>query len=434
MEPQNKNSRPQRFPQRLKIGGCDAGELAETHGTPLICYDEAIIRDNCKRYIASFARNGNRVAYAGKAFLCLAMCQIVAEEGLYLDVVSGGELYTALQAGFPAEKIYFHGNNKSRDELTMAVTAGVGCIVVDNTYEYQNLREVARASRSLQPVSILLRVAVGVDAATHPYVMTGHFESKFGLSLGSQELDSLVADALNEPSLTLMGFHSHIGSQITDSRSFTQAVDALFAGVRRYLTLYQWSPPELNLGGGLGVPYTADDKQISIEEHCALLLNTAQRHMDDLNFTSRLTVEPGRSIVGPAGTTLYRVGAIKRTPNGRCFVNVDGGMADNPRVALYQAKYTCSVADQIDQPGSFTYTVAGKACESGDILIWDHPLPEVQSGDILAVNTTGAYTYSMASNYNRLPRPAVVLAKDGEAKLIIARETYSDLTRLDRPK
>ncbi|MBT9175831.1 MAG: Diaminopimelate decarboxylase [Firmicutes bacterium] len=430
MEPQNKNSRP----QRLKIGGCDAVELAETHGTPLICYDEDVIRDNCRRYIASFARNDNRVAYAGKAFLCLAMCQIVAEEGLYLDVVSGGELYTALQAGFPAEKIYFHGNNKSLDELTMAVTAKVGCIVVDNAHEYQNLKEVVKAKGSVRPVSILLRVAAGVDAATHPYVMTGHFDSKFGLSLGSQELNNLVADALNEPSLTLMGFHSHIGSQIADLSSFAQAVDALFAGVRHYLALYKWLPLELNMGGGLAVPYTDQDEHVSPEELCALLLNTAQRHMDDLNFTPRLTVEPGRSIVGPAGTTLYRVGAIKRTPNGRCFVNVDGGMADNPRVALYQAKYTCSVADRLDQPRSFVYTVAGKTCESGDILIWDYPLPEMRSGDILAVNTTGAYTYSMASNYNRLPRPAVVLAKEGEAKLIIARETYSDLTRLDRPK
>ncbi len=422
---QNKISRA----QRLQIGGCDADELAETYGTPLICYDEAMIRDNCRRYMASFARGGNRVAYAGKAFLCLAMCQIVAEEGLHLDVVSGGELYTALQAGFPAEKIYFHGNNKSHAELTMAVAAGVGCIVVDNVYEYQHLKEIA--VQNARPVDILLRVAVGVNAETHPYIMTGHLDSKFGLSIGSQELDSLVADALKAPSLSLLGFHSHIGSQIADLNAFASAVDALCVCVRRYLSLHRWSPQELNLGGGLAVPNTAEDERVSIEELCLVLSETAQLHSDALNIAPRLTVEPGRSIVGPAGTTLYRVGAIKRTSTGRCFVNVDGGMADNPRVALYQARYTCSVADRADEPGSFIYTIAGKACESGDILVWDHPLPAVQSGDILAVHTTGAYTYSMAGNYNRLPRPAVVLAKAGQARVIIARESYSDLTRLD---
>ncbi len=415
--------------QRLLIGGCDAGELAEKYGTPLICYDEDVIRDNCRRYIASFARNNNRVAYAGKAFLCLAMCQIAAEEGLYLDVVSGGELYTALEASFPAERIYFHGNNKSLAEMSMAVAAGVGSIVVDNAYEYRHLKEIAR--RSERPVNILLRVAVGVDAATHPYVMTGHFGSKFGLSLGSQDLDSLVADALNEPSLALCGFHSHIGSQITDLTAFARAVEALFTGVRRYLALHRRVPLELNLGGGLAVQYTAQDRNVTIEELCALLLDTAQTHMDELKIAPRLTVEPGRSIVGPAGTTLYRVGAIKHTPQGSSFVSIDGGMADNPRVALYQAKYTCCLADRCDEPGSLSYTVVGKACESGDILIWDHPLPPVQSGDLLAVNTTGAYTYSMASNYNRLPRPAIVLAKDGAAQVIVARETYADLTRRD---
>lgn len=415
---------------RDMIGGCDAVELAQRYGTPLICYDEDMIRDNCRRYMASFAHNQNRVAYAGKAFLCLAMCQIVEEEGLYLDVVSGGELYTALQAGFPPERIYFHGNNKSHAELTMAVSEGVGCVVVDNAYEYHTLKEIAAAGG--KPVNILLRVAVGVDAATHPYVMTGHVDSKFGLGLNSQTLDDLVADALEDPRLTLLGFHSHIGSQIADLHAFARATEALFAGIRRYIALHKWSPLEVNLGGGLAVQYTIDDKPATIEELCAVLLETATRHMDDQKISPRLTIEPGRSIVGPAGTTLYRVGAIKGTSTGRRFVSIDGGMADNPRVALYQAKYTCSLASRRNEANSAVYTIAGKACESGDILIWDHPLPIVQSGDILAVHTTGAYTYSMASNYNRLPRPAVVLAKDGVARLIIERESYNDLTRNDR--
>jgi diaminopimelate decarboxylase len=412
------------------IGGCNAVELAEKYGTPLICYDEDVIRDNCRRYINSFARQHNRVAYAGKAFLCLAMCQIVAEEGLYLDVVSGGELYTALQAGFPAERIYLHGNNKSHAELTMAVDEGVGCVVVDNAYEYHTLKEIASAND--KPVGILLRVAVGIDAATHPYIMTGHLDSKFGIGINSQTLDELVADALKNPKLTLLGLHSHIGSQIADLQAFTQAAEAMFAGVRRYMALHKWSPLELNLGGGLAVAYTADDKPATIEALCTVLLETAKRHMDELRISPRLTIEPGRSIVGPAGTTLYRAGAIKYTAEGRCFVNIDGGMADNPRVALYQAKYTCSLVSRSQEPASTVYTIAGKACESGDILIWDYPLPTVRSGDLLAVHTTGAYTYSMASNYNRLPRPAVVLVKDGVARPIIERETYNDLTRNDR--
>jgi len=415
--------------KHLLLGGCDAVELAEQFGTPLICYDEAVIRANCRRYIASFVRGQNRVAYAGKAFLCLAMCQILAEEGLYLDVVSGGELYTARQAGFPMERVYFHGNNKSSAELALAIAEGVGCVVVDNTYEYEQLKLLAESSS--RTIRILLRVAVGVNPATHPYVQTGHLGAKFGFGLSSTQLDAVVADALHAPRVELLGFHSHIGSQITELDAFGQAVDALFSGVQRYHTMHRWWPEELNLGGGLGVQYTPQDQGVSIEELATLLLSTAQTHMDTRGIAPRLTIEPGRSIVGPAGTTLYRVGALKHTDHGRNYVNIDGGMTDNPRVALYQAKYTCCLANRMDEPASEVYTVAGKACETGDILIWDHSLPAVQSGDLLAVHVTGAYNYSMASNYNRLPRPAVVLVKDGAAKQIIARESYSDLTRLD---
>lgn len=414
----------------LEIGGCDVVGLAAAYGTPLIVYDEALLRENCRRYQRSFAQNGHRVAYAGKAFLCVAMCQLIESEGLLLDVVSGGELHTALAAGFPAERIYFHGNNKSPGELTMALQAGVGHIVVDNRYEYFLLKSLSNDVE--RPVVILLRVALGVDAATHQYIRTGQHDSKFGFALGGDDLEAVFADALTAKNLVLAGFHSHIGSQITSLVAFRQAVDIMFELIRSYRDRYPWRPLEVNLGGGLGVNYLPGDGAASIEDLARLIREVAEAHMADFGLDLRLVLEPGRSIVAAAGTTLYTVGGMKDVPGGRSYIAVDGGMTDNPRTALYQAKYSCLLANRAAEPPAGVYAIAGKSCESGDMLIWEHSLPAVNHGDILAVFVTGAYTYSMASNYNRLPRPAIVLVSGGVARTIIERETYADLLRLDR--
>lgn len=414
----------------LEIAGCDTIELAKEHGTPLICYDEALIRDNCRRYIRSFVRGSNRVAYAGKAFLSIALCQILEEEGLYLDVVSGGELYTALKANFPPERIYFHGNNKTKEEIVMAMQAGVGHFVVDNLLEYSMLKEVAQQAGNT--LSILFRVALGVDAATHKYIQTGQHDSKFGFAIQSKELDQVIADAVKTEFLVFEGFHSHIGSQITSLGGFKQAVEVMFELVNQYRQAHGWTPAEISFGGGLGVNYLPVDESSVIEDLSALILQCADEQMANLRVSPRLVIEPGRSIVGQAGTTLYSVGSMKTIPGIRNYVAVDGGMTDNPRPALYQAKYTCMLANKATEKISGVYSIAGRCCESGDMLIWDHPLPLVESGDILAVFVTGAYNYSMASNYNRLPKPAVVLAQGGQSRVIIQRETYDDLVRLDK--
>ncbi|MBS3951277.1 MAG: diaminopimelate decarboxylase [Peptococcaceae bacterium] len=414
----------------LEIGNCDTLNLVREFGTPLICYDEALIRANCRTYINSFKRRENRVAYAGKAFLSIAMCQIIDEEGLYLDVVSGGELYTALKAGFPVERIYFHGNNKTADELQQALYAQVGCFVIDNRHEYELLRQLVLTAK-YRPV-ILLRVALGVDAATHKYIQTGQHDSKFGFAINSGELDRTVEDLTKDTVMNFLGFHSHIGSQITTLGGFRQAVGIMFDLVNDYKLKYQWVPSELSLGGGLGIAYTLSEEANTIEELTSLVLTAAEEQMERVQVYPRLVLEPGRSIVGQAGTTLYTTGAIKQIAGVRNYVAVDGGMTDNPRPALYQAQYQCALAGRMLEQNEETYSIAGKCCESGDMLIWNHELPRVQCDEVLAVFYTGAYNYSMASNYNRIPRPAVVLVKDGNARLIIQRESYEDIIKLDK--
>lgn len=412
----------------LEIGGCDSLDLVREHGTPLMVYDEALIRDNCRRYMRAFAVGDNRVAYAGKAFLSVGLCQLIEEEGLYLDVVSGGELHTALCAGFPPERIYFHGNNKTPSELTQALEAGVGCIVVDNNYEYQLLRDLLPAAK--KPPAILLRVALGVDAATHKYIQTGQHDSKFGFTINSVELESVVNDLIHSQ-LRFLGFHSHIGSQITTLNGFKQAVGFMFSVVEKYKNDFNWCPVELSFGGGLGIPYLGQDEVGTIEELTSLILATASEEMKRLGVSPRLVIEPGRSIVGSAGTTFYTIGSSKRIPGVRNYIAIDGGMTDNPRPALYQAKYECMLAGRAQESAAETYSIAGRCCESGDMLIWDYKLPNIEHGDVLAVFATGAYNYSMASNYNRIPRPLVLLVAEGCARVLIARESYADLVRLD---
>lgn len=415
----------------LEIGGCDTTELAREFGTPLYVLDEQAFRDLCRQYYKSFTeKHGGVVLYAAKSLFTLAVCRLVDEEDLSLDVVSGGELYTALKAGFPPEKIYFHGNNKSYEELKMALEAGIHRYMVDNLYELEMLSELATAAGKV--ASIELRLTPGVEAHTHDYIKTGQIDSKFGLVIENGQAMEGVKRALAARNIELKGIHCHIGSQIFELDSYTHAADVMlgFAGKARDET--GWIPEELDIGGGLGIYYAAGDQPQSVEEFADQVMETVKKKAAEVGIpVPRVIVEPGRSISGPAGITLYTVGSIKDIPGIRKYVAVDGGMVDNPRPALYQAVYEAMLANKAAQEPVEIVSIAGKCCESGDMLVWDIKLPPAEPGDILAVNATGAYNHSMASNYNMLPRPAMVLVRDGQAEIIVRRETYEDLLRRD---
>jgi len=417
----------------LFIGGCDAVELAKRFGTPLYVLDEAFFRARARAYIEGFTETypDFKVVYAGKALLTTAICRIVEEEGLYLDVVSGGELYTALYAGFPPDRIVFHGNNKSPAELKMALDYGVHRIVVDNLQELEILSQLTMATG--REASILIRVTPGVEAHTHSYVKTGQIDSKFGLAIQTGQAYQAAQRALALERVRLAGFHCHIGSQIFDVRSYEAALEVMFDFFAELKAELGLVPHEVNLGGGLGIRYVDGDVSMDPKAFAAHLSQAVRREAQKRDLPLPvILVEPGRSIVGEAGTTLYTIGSIKEIPGVRTYVAVDGGMADNPRVALYQARYEALVANKADDPPCQVVSIAGKCCESGDMLIWDLKTPRLEPGDILAVFATGAYNYSMASNYNRLPRPAMVLVADGTADVIVERESYADLVRLDR--
>jgi diaminopimelate decarboxylase len=422
----------------LELGGCDATELAAAYGTPLYVLDEGAIRERCRAYRAAFESRypTAHVEYAAKAFLCLAMARLVEEEGLYLDVASAGELYTALRAGFPPARIVVHGNNKSPAELQLALQAGAGRIVVDNLDEIELLAALVKTRGS--PQEVLIRVAPGVDPHTHRRIQTGQADTKFGLNAASGAALEGVRRVLATSGLLFTGLHTHIGSNLHDATAHLAALEAvldLAAEVRRETGL---AIEELNLGGGLGIRYTPHDAPMSVEAFAEsvvdrLTAGLAARHLP----LPVLSVEPGRSVVGEAGTTLYTVGAIKEVPipgppGMRRYVTIDGGMSDNPRPQLYDAVYSALIANKATQGGDVRVRIAGKHCET-DILIQDTQIQEPEAGDALAVQATGAYTYSMASNYNRLPRPAAVFVRDGAARLISRRETLEDLIRLDVP-
>lgn len=417
----------------LEIGGCDAVELARQYGTPLYVIDEGRLRATCREYVDSFHEfypGPTEVIYAGKAFLTMGMCRLLQQENLSLDVCSGGELYTALQADFPVERLHFHGNNKSPEELTMAVEAGIGRVIVDNGYELALLDDIAR--RAGRPMDILLRLTPGVEADTHSYIQTGQVDSKFGFHMVEGIALEAVKDALSREGVRLRGLHCHIGSQLFDLSSFEIAVRLMFDFIEEARQAAGFVPEELNMGGGLGIRYHKGEPSVRPQEYARRLADAVQKEAEARGIPlPRLSVEPGRSIIAGAGTTLYTVGSIKHIPGVRTYAAVDGGMADNPRVSLYGAVYEAMVANKAGQPETETVSIAGKCCESGDMLIWDAQLAPLEPGDILAVHGTGAYNYSMASNYNRLPRPAVVLVRDGESCLLVQRETWADLTRLD---
>ena len=422
----------------LEIGGCDAVDLAAEFGTPLYVFDEAAIRARCRAYKEAFgARYPNvQVEYAAKAFLCLAMAQLVHEEGLHLDVASAGELYTALKAGVPGSQLVFHGNNKSVEELRLAIESGVGRIVVDSLHELDLLDQVAPFQK--RPQEVLVRVAPGVDPHTHRRIRTGQADTKFGFNVASGAALEGVRRVVETHSLLFAGLHCHIGSNLFETRAHQEAIDVLLdlaVAVREETGL---SVEELNIGGGVGIRYTAGDAPPSLdafaeEISAALHEGLAARHLP----LPLLQLEPGRSIVGEAGTTLYTVGTIKEVaipepPGTRTYVAIDGGMSDNPRPQLYDAVYTALIANKAGAPADFEVRVSGKHCET-DTLIDSTLLQRPEPGDVLAVLSTGAYNYSMASNYNRLPRPAAVFVKDGQAQLVIKRETLDDLLRQDLP-
>ncbi|MHC6178519.1 diaminopimelate decarboxylase [Clostridium sp. JNZ X4-2] len=411
----------------LYIGGVSAEDLVKRFKTPLYVIDEDFVRDKCRRYHKAFeADKNNKITYAGKAFLTLAMCNIINSEGLHLDVVSGGELYTALKSGFPMEKVYFHGNNKTPEEIEMGLNFGVGRFVVDNLCEMKKINLLAQKKNIVQKV--LLRVTPGIEAHTHEYIKTGQVDSKFGFTMLKGEYMDMIKKAMSMPNLKFVGVHCHIGSEIFEIKPYEDEVEIMLKLVRRIKDETGYEVEELNLGGGFGIYYNEGDKPKSIEDFCGIILESAKLKSKELNIKlPSLTIEPGRSIIGNAGTTLYTIGAIKNIPGIRKYVFVDGGMADNIRPALYGANYECAVANKVHSSYEETVTIGGKCCESGDILIKDVKLPEAKTGDILAVSTTGAYGYSMASNYNKIPIPAAVLVKHGEARQIVRRQSFDEM-------
>lgn len=415
----------------LEIGGYDTTELVARFGTPLYVLDEALIRDNCRAFIRAFKQEevDFQVAYASKALCTMALCRIIEEEGLSLDVVSDGELYTALKAGFPVERIHFHGNNKTPFELEMALNAKIGCIVIDNFTELQLLQSLALKQN--QQVDVLLRLTPGVEAHTHEYIQTGQEDSKFGFSLAGGHATRAVEQCLKSSHLRLLGFHSHIGSQIFDVIGFELAINKLGEFAKHCFETYHFVSKVINVGGGLGIRYTKDDVPLPVNHFIKAIVSHVRTAFSYQTELPSIWIEPGRRIVGEAGTTLYRIGTEKHIPGIRHYISVDGGMTDNPRPALYQAKYEAMLANKAGAVNEQTVSVAGKCCETGDMLIWDLELPRVEIGDILAVSSTGAYNYSMASNYNRIRKPAVVLVSDGEADVIVQRETLDDIIAHD---
>ncbi|MFC5448022.1 diaminopimelate decarboxylase [Paenibacillus aestuarii] len=416
----------------LEIGGVDATKLVAEYGSPLYVYDEALIRTRCREFVEAFQASGFKyqVAYASKAFCVMAMCRIVSEEGMSLDVVSDGELYTALQAGFPAERIHFHGNNKTPEEIAMAIDAKIGCFVVDNFIELHLLNEIASEKR--QKVKILLRITPGVEAHTHEYISTGQMDSKFGFDLGNGSALRAVQESIQLSHIELLGVHSHIGSQIFEVEGFYIAAEKVAGFAVQVRQELGFTFKVINLGGGFGIRYVEGDTPLSVAAYVKAITDAIK-----INFTKNdyplpeIWVEPGRSIVGDAGTTLYTVGTTKEIPGVRKYVAVDGGMTDNPRPALYEAVYEAMLANRATEAPEELVSIAGKCCESGDMLIWDLKLPQVKAGDVLAVSCTGAYNYSMASNYNRIRRPAVVFVKDGQSDLVVKRESYADIVGND---
>ena len=415
----------------LVIAGCDTLDLADEFGTPVYILDEEALRLKCRAFVQEFQgrHTSSQVVYASKAYINPALARIFAEEGLGLDVVSGGELAIAQRADFPLDHVYFHGNNKTPQELVEAVDHNIGWVVLDSFHELEMLDAIAGQAGKTQ--NVLIRVSPGIDPHTHAHTTTGVLDSKFGFSIQTGHAAQAIRQALKAPNLNLKGLHFHLGSPIFELEPYRAAVDLVLRFASEFreegLELQEFSP-----GGGFAIAYTRDQEPPEVSEYAEAIISTMTATCQDLSMPlPRLIVEPGRSIIGPAGVALYRIGAIKDIPGVRRYVSIDGGMGDNIRPALYQAAYEVIAAGKADQDLSHKVTIAGKYCESGDVLASDVMLPELESGDIIAIPAAGAYCPSMASNYNLNPRPPMVLVRNGESRIIRRRESYQDMMHCD---
>lgn len=414
----------------LSIGGCDLTELAEKYGTPLYVLDEETIRAVCRDYKKAFSKYKKvRMMYASKALCTMGTSVLISSEGFGFDVVSGGEIYTLHKAGIEMSNVLFNGNNKSIDELNLALDLGVGRISVDNFLELSLLNELAKSKNLV--ANILLRITPGIECHTHEYIQTGHLDSKFGFDL--TQIDEAVDLILNTYSnLKLHGLHAHIGSQIFETKVYHDEIEILIKELSRLDEKFNLKLDEINIGGGLGVKYTEKDVPPSTYEIADVIINSLNENIQKYKIEPpTVFLEPGRSVISTAGVTLYTLGSSKQVPHGKKYVAVDGGMADNIRPAMYEAEYIAQIANKPDFELSQNVTIAGRFCESGDILIKDINLPEIEEGDILCVFNTGAYNYSMASNYNRVQKPAMVLVNNSQSDIIVNRETLEDLISKD---
>ncbi|MBU5255967.1 diaminopimelate decarboxylase [Tissierella praeacuta] len=414
------------------FAGCDTVKLAEKYKTPLYVMSEDYIKERLKEIKKDFLEKHEKTmaVYASKAFLTKEMARIVKESGIGMDVVSGGELYTAIQVDFPMEKIIFHGNNKTIDELELAIENNVGRIVVDHLEEIDMIEEIGK--RYNRKVHILFRISPGIDSHTHKYIQTGQVDSKFGIPLEEKSIKSAMEKVLKLKFTELVGFHFHIGSQISDNENHIKAIRIMAQLIKKVKDDYGFIVKELNTGGGYGIHYSENEERKPLAYFTDFIIKEIEERCKEYGLERPLVIiEPGRWVVGEAGITIYTIGAIKEIPGIRTYVSVDGGMPDNPRPSLYEAKYEAVVINKLDKEPTDLVTIAGKCCESGDILIWDLKVPTLETGDKLAVLSTGAYNYSMSSNYNRIPRPAVVMISEGKDRLIVKRETYDDILRND---
>ncbi|MCI5751355.1 MAG: diaminopimelate decarboxylase [Oscillospiraceae bacterium] len=417
----------------LTIGGLDTVSLAKEYGTPLYVMDEDLIREHCRSFKESIDRyygGAGLACYASKAFSCKAIYKIMNEEGMGVDVVSGGELYTALKAGFPMDRVCFHGNNKTDDELALALENNVGRIVVDNIFELERLNEMAE--KQGRTAKIMFRIKPGIDAHTHNFVRTGQIDSKVGFALETGEAFEAVKKAIALPHIELVGLHCHIGSQILDIDPFECAAEVMLHFIGKIKKELGYEIRDLNLGGGFGIKYTEGDNPVPYDSYMEKVSEKVKAVCaeEDIRLPYIL-IEPGRSIAAPAGITLYTVGGIKHIPNIRTYVSIDGGMCDNPRYILYQSEYEAVVANRAAEPRTESVTIAGKCCETGDLIGEGMPVQKIEVGDTLAILATGAYNYSMSSNYNRIPKPPVVMIKDGQSRVVVKRETLDDIIRND---
>ena len=416
----------------LEIGGVSVKKLAEEYQTPLYIMDQQLIENNMKKYIENFksSKFETEIVYASKAFLSKGMCQLANKYGLSIDAVSGGELYSIKASNFPMNRVHMHGNNKSMEELSMCLDWGIGIVILDNRDEIERLGKLAEEKG--KTIKVMLRVNIGIDAHTHEYIRTAKHTSKFGESIFDENIYNIIESILKYKNLEFLGFHSHIGSQIFDTKAFHESIETMLNFTKEVSEKFGIYIPEMNLGGGFGVYYVEEDTEIDIEKFMKSMINHIEKTLEKENMKlSRVSIEPGRSIVGNAGGTLYTVGGTKETYGGVKYVFIDGGMTDNIRPALYQAKYEAVVANKLNEEPTEKVTIAGKCCESGDIIGKNMELAKAETGDLIFVPTTGAYGYSMSSNYNKALRPAVVFVKDGKSHLSIKRETFEDLVSKD---